>query len=127
VIVVDTSALMAIVLREVGWEACSEAIAKADGAFMSAGTMAEAAVVGGQRGLASELFELIDAAGIVVESVTAADAVRVGEAYSKWGKGVHRAHLNLGDCFAYALAKLRGCPLLFVGKDFTRTDIVSAL
>lgn len=126
-IVVDTSVLMAIVLREVGWEACSEAIAKADEALLSAGTMAEAAVVAGQRGFAPELLELIDAAGIVVVPVTAADAIRVGEAYSRWGKGVHRAHLNLGDCFAYALANSRGCPLLFVGDDFTRTDIVSAL
>lgn len=126
-IVVDTSALMAIVLREAGWEACGEAIAEANGAFLSAGSMAEAAIVAGRRDLAPELFELIDAVGIVVVPVTATDAVRVGDAYSKWGKGGHRAHLNLGDCFAYALARLRGCPLLFVGDDFTPTDIVSAL
>jgi ribonuclease VapC len=126
-IVVDTSALMAILLREAGWEACSEAIAKADSALLSAGTMAEAAVVAGQRDLGPELVKLIDAAGIVAVPVTAADAIRVGDAYSEWGKGVHRARLNLGDCFAYALAESRGCPLLFVGNDFTRTDIVAVL
>ena len=55
--------------------------------------------------------------------VTEYDAFQVAEAYSQWGKGVHPAGLNYGDCFAYALARQRACPLLFVGEDFTKTDI----
>ena len=51
----------------------------------------------------------------------------VGEAYSRWGKGVHAAGLNFGDCFAYEVARRNGCPLLFVGHDFTLTDIESVL
>jgi ribonuclease VapC len=47
----------------------------------------------------------------------------VAEAYVRWGRGVHPAGLNYGDCFAYALARQRACPLLFVGDDFTKTDI----
>ena len=59
--------------------------------------------------------------------MTAATSNRVAAAYDRWGKGVHPARLNLGDCFAYALAEERGCPLLFVGEDFSRTDIASCL
>ena len=62
-----------------------------------------------------------------VVSVTRADALRVGQAYARWGRGAHRAGLNYGDCFAYALAKERACSLLYVGKDFARTDIASVL
>jgi ribonuclease VapC len=59
--------------------------------------------------------------------VTAAAARRVGQAYEQWGRGMHPAALNFGDCFAYALAKERACPLLYVGDDFTKTDIDGAL
>ncbi len=59
--------------------------------------------------------------------VTEAEVRRVTAAYAKWGRGVHRASLNFGDCFAYALAKERQCPLLFVGNDFAPTDLLSAL
>lgn len=59
--------------------------------------------------------------------VAPVDADKVADAYDRWGKGVHPAGLNFGDCFAYALARVRGCPLLFVGDDFRRTDITSAI
>lgn len=55
------------------------------------------------------------------------DADTVADAYDRWGKGVHPAGLNFGDCFAYALAKSQNCPLLFVGDDFAQTDVESAL
>lgn len=55
-----------------------------------------------------------------------ADARLVGDAYTRWGKGVHHAGLNFGDCFAYVLATMTGSPLLFVGTDFSRTDVVPA-
>jgi ribonuclease VapC len=59
--------------------------------------------------------------------VTPASARHVARAYERWGKGFHPAGLNFGDCFAYALAKEHSCPLLFVGKDFSKTDIASVL
>jgi ribonuclease VapC len=62
-----------------------------------------------------------------IAPVTAASAKRVADAYSTWGKGVHPASLNFGDCFAYALAKDRNCRLLFVGEDFARTDVERVL
>jgi len=70
---------------------------------------------------------LIDELGFEVAPVTQATAQRVTRAYERWGKGVHPAGLNFGDCFAYALAEERGWPLLYVGGDFSRTDVVSAL
>ena len=62
-----------------------------------------------------------------IVSVTPASARRIAEAYEAWGKGVHPAALNFGDCFAYALAKEQGCPLLYVGGDFAKTDIPGVL
>jgi ribonuclease VapC len=54
-------------------------------------------------------------------------ARRVGDAYQRWGRGLNPAQLNFGDCFAYELAQYFGCPLLYVGNDFARTDIQSAI
>ncbi len=59
--------------------------------------------------------------------VDAQTAAYVAASYRRWGKGIHPARLNLGDCFAYALAAERGCPLLFIGNDFSQTDIESVL
>ena len=73
------------------------------------------------------MTRLIEGAGFEIVSVTFASARRAGEAYKKWGKGRHPAALNFGDCFAYELAKERGCRLLYVGDDFSKTDIEGAL
>lgn len=62
-----------------------------------------------------------------VVEVSAEMAVRVSHIYQLWGKGRHPARLNFGDCFAYDTARIHNCPLLFVGEDFRRTDIVSVL
>ena len=70
---------------------------------------------------------LIDGLGLEVVSVSAAAARRVADAYARWGKGVHASALNFGDCFAYDLARTNDCPLLYVGLDFGRTDVVSAM
>ncbi len=59
--------------------------------------------------------------------MTPASARRIAQAYQRWGKGVHPASLNFGDCFAYEVAKERGCSLLYVGKDFEKTDVVAGL
>lgn len=69
---------------------------------------------------------LIRGIGCQVVPVTEHDAFEVARAYARWGRGVHPAGLNYGDCFAYALAEQRACPLLFVGEDFTKTDIAKA-
>ena len=122
-IVVDTSALMAIVLGEPAAAACIEALESTDDAILSAGTLAEALIVAGRRGVGAEMEQLIDGLGFTFVDVTPAVSRRVAEAYDRWGKGVHPAGLNLGDCFAYVAAKDSGRKLLFVGDDFSRTDI----
>ena len=124
---VDTSALMAIVLNEPEAEACAAALEQEDDLLISAGTVAEAMIVAGRRNVAEEMAQLIHGLGFTVISVTPAAAHRIAQAYARWGKGAHRAALNFGDCFAYEVAKEHQCPLLFVGLDFTRTDIASAL
>jgi len=122
-IAVDTSALMAVVLDEHAADACSTALADAAAIAISAGTLAEALIVAGRRNVGRAMQRLIQGLGCEVVPVTESDAVAVAAAYARWGKGIHRAGLNYGDCFAYALARRRGCPLLFVGDDFAHTDV----
>ena len=64
---------------------------------------------------------------IEIAAVTPARPGASAQAYERWGKGLHPAGLNFGDCFAYALAKEHSCPLLFIGDDFSKTDIESVL
>jgi len=124
---VDTSALMAIVLGEERAEACAAALKTDERVIVSAGTVAEALIVAARRNLNAQVQRLIDELGMEVVPVTLGSAQRVAQAYALWGKGVHPAALNSGDCFAYELAKESACPLLFVGKDFSQTDIKSVL
>lgn len=128
-IVVDTSASMAILLEEPTASACGEALALAGAgeALISAGTLAEAEVVAARRGFLEDMVDLIADLKLRVVPVDGATAAAMGRAYAHYGKGLHAASLNFGDCFAYVLAKERGCPLLFIGKDFALTDIVPAL
>ena len=126
-IAVDTSALMAILLNEPEASACADALATNDRIVISAGTVAEALIVAGRRNFDEEMAGLIDGLGLEIESVTLAVARRVADSYARWGKGYDPAGLNFGDCFAYEIAKTRECPLLHVGADFARTDIVSVL
>jgi ribonuclease VapC len=123
VIAVDSSALLEIALDGPEAEGCAGVLEAEAEALISAGTLAEALVVADRRGVGAEVRTLVSGLGMRVVPVTAADAERVAEAYTRWGKGVHPAGLNLGDCFAYALARRDGCPLLFVGDDFARTDV----
>lgn len=124
---IDTSAILAIVLDEPEASACIAAIDKEDRLIMSSGTVAETLIVAGRRAVGAEALRLIEGLAVEIVPVSAASARRMADAYAIWGKGVHPASLNLGDCFAYELAKARDCPLLYVGNDFSRTDIVSAL
>jgi ribonuclease VapC len=125
-IAVDTSALMAIVLDEKEADACIAALEAEDTILISAGTVAEALIVSAQRNVGVEVAGLIDGLGFEIVNVTLGSAQRIAEAYARWGKGVHRAALNFGDCFAYELAKENSCRLLYVGNDFSKTDIDSA-
>lgn len=126
-IAVDTSALMAILLGEAEADACAAALEAEDDILISAGTVAEALIVGERRDLGDEMERLIDGLGMEIVNLTAASARRMAQAYSRWGKGMHPAGLNFGDCFAYEIARQHGCRLLFVGGDFVRTDIASVL
>jgi ribonuclease VapC len=129
--IVDTSALIAILRDEPEARSCAEAIAAAAGCRLSAASFVEAAAAidGSRDPIASRRFdELVRAARIVIEPVTEAQARIARAAYRDFGKGSgHRAQLSFGDCFAYALAKATGEPLLFKGNDFAHTDLKSAL
>ncbi|WP_395018445.1 type II toxin-antitoxin system VapC family toxin [Dongia sp.] len=126
-IVVDTSAIMAVLLREAPGEACSKVLDLEEDLQISAGTFAEVLIVAAGRRIARRASDLVEQLGIAIIPATEATARQVGAAYERWGKGFHAASLNFGDCFAYALAKERGCPLLYVGGDFSKTDIKSAI
>lgn len=126
-IAIDTSAIMAILLNEPSAEACIAAMEGEEEIIISAGTLAETLIVAGRRNVAGEASRLIEGLGLEIISVTPASARRVADAYARWGKGVHAAGLNYGDCFAYEVAKEHGCSLLFVGDDFPQTDIDAAL
>jgi ribonuclease VapC len=127
VIVIDTSALLAILQKEPEANACISILDGEDHLLISAGTVAEALIVAGRRGIDDVLASIIDQLQLDIVSVTPEMARRVAAAYQRWGKGVHAASLNFGDCFAYALAERNDCPLLYVGGDFAKTDIRSAL
>lgn len=129
--IIDASAIIAILRDEPQARSCSEAIASASSRRVSAVNYVEAAVVidGSRNPVASRrLDDLFREAQLVVEPVTEAQARIAREAYRDFGKGSgHPAGLNLGDCFAYALAKVTGEPILFKGDDFIHTDLSPVL
>jgi len=129
--IVDTSALIAILRDEAEAMMYARAIAGAAARRLSAANYVEtAAVIDGSRDpVASRRFDdLLREAEFVIEPVTAAQARIAREAYRDFGRGSgHPAKLNFGDCFAYALARETGEPLLFKGKDFAHTDIKPAI
>jgi ribonuclease VapC len=123
VIVVDTSALMALLLDEPGADKIADVLATDADISISAVTLAEARIVAARRDLAKEMDDLAEGLGFDVEPATGDTAKRVAEAYAVWGKGIHPAALNFGDCFSYVTAMWRNVPLLYVGDDFARTDV----
>lgn len=122
-IVVDTSALMAIVLGDPDADRCMATLESSEALLISAATVAEALIVAARRNVRPEVASLIDGLGFQIVPLTPAGARDVAQAYDQWGKGIHPAGLNFGDCFAYALARAQDCPLLFVGEDFSQTDV----
>jgi ribonuclease VapC len=129
--IIDTSALVAILRDEPQAETCARAIENAAVRRVSAVNFVEAAVVidGSRDPIASRRFDdLLREARVVIEPVTEIQARLARDAYRDFGKGSgHSARLNFGDCFAYALAKTAGEPLLFIGTDFGHTDIIPAI
>jgi ribonuclease VapC len=128
--IVDSSALLAILLDAPEAPALLDALIDADRPRMSTANWLEVAMLIEARGgrLASLRFdEFFRASGIELAAVTAAQAESARIAWRHFGRHKHSARLNFGDCFAYALAKETGAPLLYQGEDFARTDITSAL
>ena len=124
-IVLDTSAVMALLLDEPQSVAIARILSSDERLVMSAGTLAECLIVAAHRGLSAEVEDLLKALGIEIDPVHEHTAVQVAAAYSKWGKGIHPAGLNFGDCFAYACAQRLQAQLLFVGDDFAKTDVAA--
>ena len=128
--IIDTSAIVAILREEAEARRFAEVIEAAPVRRISAATYVEiGAVIDGARDpVASRLVDdLLAAAQIVIEPVSPAQARIAREAYRDFGKGSgHAAGLNFGDCFAYALARATGEPLLYKGDDFSHTDVAAA-
>jgi ribonuclease VapC len=127
--VIDTSALVAILFREPGWDGISRAILQAGDRWMSTISRLEIAMVvenrKSYRGTAPE--RLIRRLRIETVPFDALQLEHALDAFRRYGKGRHPAALNLGDCCAYGLAKSLGEPLLFKGGDFSQTDIAAAV
>lgn len=127
--VIDTSALLAILLEEAEAEDFARAVAGDPKRLVSALSVLEAAVVlHSRKGPAGgrELDLLLHTAGAAIVSFDAEQAVLARAAYETFGKGHHPAALNLGDCCSYALSRSSGEPLLFKGSDFSKTDVAVA-
>ena len=118
---------MAIAGNEGKRDQCAQALTAASSIAISAGTLYEALVVARRNNIGDELAELLATLDLTVHPIDEAAARRVAATYDLWGKGVHVANLNLADCFAYTLAHDLSCPLLYIGNDFAKTDIASAI
>jgi ribonuclease VapC len=129
-VIVDSSAVIAILFKEPDGRRYLEALAAEERPATSAVTFVELAMVTegrGGRAAGEELDVLLTELAIETVPVDARQASLARDAWRRYGKGRHPAGLNLGDCFAYALAKARGEPLLFKGDDFARTDVKAAI
>jgi ribonuclease VapC len=128
--VVDTSALIAIAWDEPERERFQKGIEREPVRLISAASVVEASIVVMYRAgrnaatqAVEDLDQLIEQLGLEIEPVTPQQMRLAQLAYQAYGKGLHAAGLNFGDCFAYALAKATGRPLLFKGSDFAKTDL----
>lgn len=128
--ILDTSALVAVLFGEPEAARFTQLIHDADSCSISAGSFIELSIVietqiGPEASRQCDMF--FRRAGIAIEPVTVEQAHLARQAFLDFGKGRHPAGLNFGDCFAYALAKVTGEPLLFKGEDFRRTDVIAVL
>lgn len=128
--VLDTSALLALLLDEPEAEAYRIALEEDETRLVSAATLLETAIViEARKGEAGgrELDLFVHKAGIAVAAVDAEQVAEARRAYRRFGRGRHAAGLNFGDVFAYALGRTSGEALLFKGEDFAKTDVRRAL
>jgi|SRR5579863_150408 len=127
--ILDTSALIAVLYRETEAARYAHIIHDEERCAISTGTYLELSIVV-QSQLGTDGLRQCDMflrrAGIVIEPFTVEQAHLARQAFHDFGKGRHPAGLNFGDCFAYALAKVAGEPLLFKGDDFRKTDVIAA-
>jgi ribonuclease VapC len=128
-VILDTSALIAIVLGEPEAQRFAEMIRLSPKRAISAATWVEATIIAGRRSAdaASGLETMMGRIAPEIVPLTADQAQLARDGWRRFGKGRHKAALNLGDCFAYALAMERNQPLLFKGDDFAQTDVKRAL
>jgi ribonuclease VapC len=125
-VIVDTSALIAILRDEPERKAFRERLLHAARPRLSAGTLIEARIVAEGLGIRDDLDELLREFAVEVVPVNEPQADAAAHGFRYYGKGRHAAALNLGDLFAYALATTAGEPLLYKGNDFARTDVAAA-
>jgi ribonuclease VapC len=125
--IVDTSALIAILRKEQGYQSFIETLLKADRVRISAATLLESRMVAHRDNGLAELAELLVTLDAEIIAVDQAQTDVAFQGFLRYGKGQHPAGLNFGDCFSYALAKVYDEPLLFKGNDFPRTDIDTAI
>jgi ribonuclease VapC len=125
-VIVDTSALIAILRHEPEAEAFTDILLSGEQARISTGTLLESQMVAMAYRCSRELTELLHLADIEVLPFDGPQAALAQEGFRRFGKRRHPAGLNFGDCFAYAAAKATGEPLLFKGKDFDQTDVATA-
>lgn len=127
--IVDASAIVAVLAAEPDWERYNEKIAAARRPRMSVVNALEVTMIAESRGgtpAGTEFDRYVERMGIELEPVTVDQLAAARYAWRRFGKGNHAAGLNFGDCFAYALADVTREPLLFKGDDFARTDIRAA-
>ena len=125
--IVDTSALIAILRKEQGYQSFIETLLKADRVRISAATLLESRMVAHRDNGLAELAELLVTLDAEIIAVDQPQTDVAFQGFLRYGKGQHPAGLNFGDCFSYALAKVYDEPLLFKGNDFPRTDIDTAI
>lgn len=127
--ILDSSAIFSLVARETGWKDLALIVLNSRSNRISAANYVELAIVVsnrlGETG-SKECDQLLRNFAVEIEPVTPVQAILARQAFLQFGKGRHKAALNFGDCFAYALSKDSGEPLLFVGNDFIHTDVVAA-
>jgi ribonuclease VapC len=129
VIVIDTSAIIAVLYREPEFDRFQSLIVDAESCFVSAVSYFEASMVLIGRGMpeaTKELDTFLERVAIEFVPFDYELAKRARDGFIRFGRGRHPAGLNFGDCVSYALAQARGLPLLYKGNDFAQTDVISA-
>lgn len=126
-VAVDTSCLVAVVLRETDHEIYEICLTQASTLHLSAVSRVELGLVAASKNVSPRAAQLLEELSVKIVPFDEAQATLANAAFIQYGKGRHRAALNFGDCCAYALAKSLTLPLLYKGHDFAQTDITSAL